>query len=70
MEVDAVTKGKPKGKDKGKGKPKGETRTCNNCGKVGHLRAECWAPGGGSADAAPQNDKGKMEQGKGRENEK
>ena len=61
MEVDAVTKGKPKGKDKGKGKgkPKGETRTCNNCGKVGHLRAECWAPGGGSADAAPQNDKGK-----------
>ena len=36
---------------KGKGKGK-ETRTCKNCGKPGHLRADCRAPGGGANKAS------------------
>ena len=67
MEVDAVSHGgknKSKGKDKNKGKDKGkqkgtETRTCNNCGKVGHTWIQCWSPGGGSAEGAPPNAEGK-----------
>ena len=44
-------KGAPKGKG-GKGNaPAGkETRTCNNCGKVGHLKKDCWSSGGGAAN--------------------
>jgi len=33
------------GKSKGKG---GETRSCNNCGRPGHIRRDCRAPGGGA----------------------
>ncbi len=66
MEVGAFDrKGKAKGpgKDGGGGKAgdaKGrETRTCNRCGKVGHLVANCWAQpakggkGGGDAAGGP-----------------
>ena len=50
--------GKGKGKQNSKGKGKGsgqgqgqkETRTCNNCGKVGHLVRDCWKAGGGAAN--------------------
>ena len=59
MDVGALGSGKgPKGGKKGgkkgdgkKGKPdvkKKETRACFNCGKVGHVQADCWAkPKGG-----------------------
>ena len=36
----------------GKGKGKGADRRaikCHNCGKPGHIKSECWAPGGGQA---------------------
>ena len=59
--------GKPTGKGKGSGKGSGsvnsngsgkETRTCNNCGKPGHLRKDCWSAGGGAANKG-QRPKGK-----------
>ena len=65
--------GKPTGKGKGSGKGSGsgnpssggkETRTCNNCGKPGHLRKDCWSAGGGAANKG-QKPKGKSK-GKGK----
>ena len=57
MDVGSFSTGKAKGKGKkgkgsggktGKGNAGGaEKRTCHNCGKPGHLRADCRAPGGG-----------------------
>jgi hypothetical protein len=55
MDVDAITvKGgeRVKGKDK-KGGNAGKSginpnETCNNCGKTGHRKAQCWAVGGGA----------------------
>lgn len=41
-------KGKGSGKGSGSGNPGDggkETRTCNNCGKPGHLRKDCWSAG-------------------------
>ena len=43
MDVDGLAKGKPKGKGAGKGQ-----QTCHNCGKPGHYKKECRAPGGGA----------------------
>ncbi|CAL1134675.1 unnamed protein product [Cladocopium goreaui] len=46
---DAKGKGKGKkgaGGKPGKGNATAEKRTCHNCGRPGHLRADCWAPGG------------------------
>ena len=51
------SKGKGKGgaaKGKGPGDGSKETRTCNNCGKVGHLRKDCWSAGGGAANKNQQ----------------
>ena len=50
-------KGKVKGK-KGSGKGKGGKKDrskiiCHNCQKVGHMKADCWGPGGGAAADAP-----------------
>ena len=74
MDVGSFGKdGKGKGKGKkgsggkpGKGNAAAEKRTCHNCGRPGHLRADCWAPGGpkhkgtGSKGSSNQNkDKGK-----------
>jgi hypothetical protein len=64
MDVDSMYKGgKGKGKSKGKGGAKFEG-TCNNCGKKGHKKTECWtAPGAdqskGKAKGGP--DKTKIE---------
>lgn len=52
------TKGSPsKGKGSGKGSMSGagkESRTCHNCGKVGHLQKDCWSAGGGAANKGQQ----------------
>eukprot|EP00973_Karenia_brevis_P034205 4717763-Karenia_brevis.AAC.1 len=40
--------GKPKGKGKGEDRIEGE---CWNCGKPGHTKQQCWAVGGGQANA-------------------
>lgn len=51
-------KGSPsKGKGSGKGSKSGagkESRTCHNCGKVGHLQKDCWSAGGGAANKGQQ----------------
>ena len=60
-------KGKGSGKGSGSGNPNNggkETRTCNNCGKPGHLRKDCWSAGGGAANKG-QKSKGKSK-GKGK----
>ena len=60
-------KGRGKGKDKGEAKGKDdankprdgeqkETRTCRNCGRTGHLAAQCWRPGGGQAKGKGKGD--------------
>ena len=56
MDVGFFGKGK---KGKGKGGSKGgkpgdkKSETCFNCGKPGHRKADCWAPGGGKANSGP-----------------
>ena len=47
-------KGRDGGKSgKGKGaKPKSDI-TCDNCGKPGHVKADCWAEGGNKAGQGP-----------------
>ena len=72
-------KGKSKGKGKkGGGKPGGGKGcsggvkfdgTCNNCGKYGHQVADCWAAGGGQANAGPRQ-QGKGAKGKSHGGEK
>ncbi|CAE7245381.1 unnamed protein product [Symbiodinium sp. CCMP2592] len=78
MDVGAFDKGKgKKGKDKGKGKggkaaggKQKETRECHNCGKVGHLAANCWAPKkekkGKGEPHKKKEGKGKDKKGKGK----
>ncbi|CAL1139547.1 unnamed protein product, partial [Cladocopium goreaui] len=66
---DAKGKGKGKkgaGGKPGKGNATAEKRTCHNCGRPGHLRADCWAPGGpkhkgtgGKGNSNQNKDKGK-----------
>eukprot|EP00438_Fugacium_kawagutii_P008184 Skav214678 [mRNA] locus=scaffold923:680348:681763:+ [translate_table: standard] len=53
-------KGRQKGGDKtGKGKSGGdEKKVCFNCNKPGHVKAECWAPGGGKAKEGKGQKKG------------
>ena len=44
-------KGKTK---KGAGKGKNADKICRNCGKKGHVQAECWAEGGGAHKGTPK----------------
>ena len=71
--------GNAKGKDKGGKGPKGgkpqnhqkPNVVCHNCGKPGHYKADCWAPGGGKANApakaTPNNAPKETGKGKGSE---
>ena len=52
MDVGAFGKGGKGSKGKGKsGKGKPAKDLCFNCGKPGHMKADCWAPGGGKANS-------------------
>lgn len=52
MDVGAFGKGSKGSKGKGKGgKGKSSKDVCYNCGKPGHMKADCWAPGGGKANS-------------------
>ena len=56
MDVGYFGKGKKgKGKNSSKGGKPGDKKseTCFNCGKPGHRKADCWAPGGGKANSGP-----------------
>ena len=58
--------GSPKGKGAGKARassaPGKFEGVCNNCGKKGHKKKDCWAPGGGLASSAGKgNSKGKQQ---------
>ena len=73
MDIDSFNKGRGKGGKRGKtwfspkpqNKPK-FTGTCNNCGKVGHKKIDCWAPGGGAFDKkGGGNDQHQHQHGKG-----
>ena len=54
MDVSSFSKSKGKGKKGGKSNNKGngDKKVCYNCGKPGHMKAECWAAGGGKAKDA------------------
>ena len=77
---DAKGKGKGKkgaGGKPGKGNATAEKRTCHNCGRPGHLRADCWAPGGpkhkgtgGKGNSNQNKDKGKGKGGPGKHKQK
>ena len=56
MEIGAFQKGGGKGS---KGKDKSDDSKCSNCGRPGHWRRDCRAPGGGAYDAAKGQSKGK-----------
>ena len=51
-----IAKEKPK---KGKGQDKGDKKRkkCFNCGKLGHIAADCWGPGGGKEGQGPKQQK-------------
>ena len=46
-------------KAKGKGKGADRDKTCDNCGKKGHVKKDCWAPGGGASKAGKAGQAGK-----------
>jgi hypothetical protein len=46
-------------------------KTCSNCGKPGHLRAKCWAKGGGAEGQGPfQKRQSPKDKGKGKDKDK
>jgi len=55
MDIDAFSKGGKGGGGKGADKFTGK---CDNCGKTGHKKAQCWAKGGGAAQGGKGGGKG------------
>jgi hypothetical protein len=51
MDIGAFAKGKGKG-------GKGDDKKRGNCGKAGHFKKVCWAPGGGASSATADAGKG------------
>jgi hypothetical protein len=41
-------------KDTNKGKDKNKPKQCSNCQKHGHVKADCWAKGGGKEGQGPK----------------
>nr|GAT43935.1 polyprotein [Mycena chlorophos] len=52
---------------RGNGKKKKSNVECFNCGKKGHIKADCWAPGGGKEGKGPKGRGGGKGKGKGKE---
>src|SRR5882762_7911695 len=59
----AFVAGQPKrgGGNSGSKKSKKDVE-CFNCHKKGHLKRDCWAPGGGAEGKGPKNQKGKQKE--------